>query len=134
MRNNRNTTMNDWLKILEANREGKFNYYFGPTPRFVIGGCQIPIGKTFDNEKLAKETTHEMFEEMKSYNKNGLIVISINCNIHHGPVLALSSAKWSEQSIGTSFEKIWDRYGDEIVNGNYHIDSIEEKILENIFK
>ncbi len=126
--------MNDWLKILEANREGKFNYFFGPTPRFVIGGCQIPIGNKFDNEDQAKEAMREMFEEMKSFNKNGLIVISINCGIHHGPVLALSSAKWREDSIGTSFEKIWERYGEEIVDGNYHIDKIEHSILEQVFQ
>jgi hypothetical protein len=126
--------MNDWLKILEANREGKFNYYFGPTPRFVIGGCQIPIGKKFDNEELAKGATREMFEEMKSYKKDGLIVISINCYIQRGPVLALSNTKWSERSIGTSYEKIWERYGKEIVDGNYHIDKKERSILEHIFQ
>jgi hypothetical protein len=125
--------MNDWLKILEANRDGKFNYYYGPTPRFIIGACQIPIGKKFENEELAKVATQEMFDEMKSYNKNGLIVISVNCDIHNGPVLALSSAKWSEQSIGTTFEIIWIRYGKEIVNGNYHINPSERRIIEGIY-
>ena len=126
--------MNDWLKILEANREGKFKYYFGPTPRFIIGGCQNPIGTKFATEAIAKEATKEMFDEMKTFNKNGLIVTSNYCDNHHGPVLALSTIKWSEHSIGTSFEKIWERYGEEIIDGNYHIDNEERLILEKIFQ
>jgi hypothetical protein len=40
--------MNQWLKILEAFDKGRFlNYYYGLTPRFIIGACQIPIGEKF---------------------------------------------------------------------------------------
>lgn len=126
--------MNDWLKILEANREGKFKYDFGPSPRFIIGGCQIPIGSKFASEAIAKEAMKEIFEEMRTYNKNGLIVMSNNCGSLHGPVLALNTMRWSEHSIGTTFEKIWERYGQEIVEGNYHIDKEEQTVLEEIFE
>ena len=126
--------MNDWFKILEANREGKFNYDFGPTPRFIIGGCQIPIGSKFPSEVIAKEAMAEIFEEMRTFNKDGLIVMSNECPSVHGTVLALTTMRWSENSIGTSFEKIWERYGQEIIDGNYHIDKNERAILEKIFE
>jgi hypothetical protein len=71
---------------------------------------------------------------MRTFNKNGLIVMSNECDRLHGPVLALNTMRWSEHSIGTSFEKIWERYGQEIVDGNYHIDKNEQAILEKIFE
>ena len=126
--------MNDWFKILEANRAGKFNYDFGPTPRFIIGGCQIPIGSKFASEAIAKEAMAEIFEEMRTFNRDGLIVMSNECDCVKGPVLALNTMRWSENSIGTSFEKIWERYGQEIIDGNYHIDKNERIILEKIFE
>jgi len=125
--------MNDWLKILEAYRDGKFpNYYFGLTPRFIIGASQIPIGKKFATRELAYEATRQMFEEMQAFNVDGQIVVSSQCDIHKGPVMAMANRKWSESEIATSFEEIWSRYGDEITAGNYHIDSYERKIVEGI--
>ncbi len=127
--------MNHWLKILEAFRDGKFpNYYYGLTPRFIIGGCQIPIGKKFDTEDLALEVAKHMFNEMRAFNNDGLVVVSVTCGIHNGPVMSLSECTWSESTISTSFQEIWDRYGQEIVNANYHIDSTERKILEDIYR
>lgn len=127
--------MNDWLKILEAFRDGKFpKYYYGLTLRFIIGGCQIPIGKKFETKELAYEATKEMFVEMQTFNENGKVVVSNNCGIHDGKVMSLSEAKWTEDIIATSFEEIWDRYGEEIIDGRYHIDSEEHAILEEIFK
>ena len=126
--------MNDWLKILEAFREGKFsNYYYGLTPRFIIGASQIPIGKIFDTKELAYEATRQMFDEMRAFNIDGQIVVSIYCDIHNGPVMSLTKHKWSESEIATSFEEIWNRYGNEIVAGNYHINASERKIVEEIY-
>ncbi|WP_138993384.1 hypothetical protein [Larkinella sp. C7] len=126
--------MNDWLKILEAFREGKFpDYYYGLTPRFIIGVCQIPIGKKFDKRESAYEATRQMFDEMRAFNIDGFIVVSNQCDIHNGPVMSLTKQKWSESEIATSFEEIWNRYGDEIIAGNYHISSSERKIVEEIF-
>lgn len=127
--------MNDWYRILEAFRVGKFpNYIYGLTPRFILGGCQIPIGRKFETEDLALEATKQMFEEMRVYNKAGLVVVSNKCGIHDGPVMSFAEYKWSESTISTSFEEIWNRYGQEIVNGEYHIDADERKILQSIFK
>lgn len=127
--------MNDWLRILEAFRDGKFpRYYYGLTLRFIIGGCQIPIGKIFDSRELAFEATKQMFDEMCAFNDNGKVVVSVNCGIHKGKVMALSEMEWTKNTIATSFEEIWDRYGEEIVDGNYHIDSDERRILEEIFR
>lgn len=126
--------MNDWLKILEAFRDGKFpNYFYGLTPRFIIGVCQIPIGKQFESNEIAFETTKKIFDEMQMYNKNGEVVVSNKCGIHNGPVMSLSTVKWTEGSIATSLVEIWDRYGEEIINGNYHISPVERKIAEDIF-
>ena len=127
--------MNDWLKILEAFRDGKFpKYYYGLTLRFIIGGCQIPIGKKFETSEFAYEATKQMFDEMQAFNENGKVVISNNCGIHHGKVMSLSETKWTENTMAASFEEIWNRYGEEIIIGTYHIDSEERAILEQIFK
>lgn len=130
--------MNHWLKLLQALKNGKFPYYdFGLTPRFIIGACQIPIGEKIETKELAYELTKKMFEEMKAYNQDGkgeYVVISSNCGIHNGKVMNLDGCKWSETSIGTSFEEIWSRYGDEIVEGDYHINKEERKIIEDIYK
>ena len=126
--------MKHWLKILEAFRDGKFpNYFYGLTPRFIIGACQNPVGKKFESRDLAYESTKQMFEEMRAFNNDGIVVVSNKCGIHHGPVMSLSECKWSEITIATSFEEIWNRYGEEIVNGNYHIDGTEHKIVEDIY-
>ncbi len=126
--------MNHWLKILKAFRDGKFpTYDFGLTPRFIIGGCQIPIGNKFKTQDLAFKATKDMFDEMRVFNNSGLVVVSNNCEIHRGPVLSLSECEWSENTISTSFNKIWNRYGQEIVTGNYHINPTERKILESIY-
>ena len=126
--------MNDWLKILEAYRDGKFpNYFYGLTPRFIIGACQSPIGKKFETKDLAYESTKQMFEEMQAFNVDGFIVISNNCELHNGSVMSLSKCKWSESNIGITFDEIWNRYGEEIINGNYHIDSSEQEIVEDIY-
>ena len=74
-----------------------------------------------------------MFDQMRVFNKMGLVVTSTQCDILNGPVMALSECKWSETAISTSFEEIWERYGNEIINGNYHINAKEQRILEDIF-
>jgi hypothetical protein len=126
--------MNEWLKILEAFRDGKFpDYYYGLTPRFIIGVCQTPIGKRFESSELAFEATKKMFNEMQTFNRNEVIVVSNKCGIHNGPVMSLSTVRWTEVSIATSLEEIWERYGEEIIQGNYHISSAERKIVEEIF-
>ena len=128
--------MNHWLIILEGLREGKSpRYYNGLTPRFIIGACQIPIGKKFETKEEAYEATKQMFEEMQEFENNGKIVTSTICDNHKGPVMQLTESNRynAAKNIGTSFEKIWRRYGEEIVNGTYHIDSEEKKILEPLF-
>jgi hypothetical protein len=126
--------MNDWLKILEAFRDGKFpDYFYGLTPRFIIGACQIPIGKQFDSSELAYEATKKMFNEMQAFNTNVAIVVSNKCGIHNGPVMSLSTNKWTDESIATSIDEIWERYGVEIIEGNYHISPSERRIVEKIF-
>ncbi|MBK7958877.1 MAG: hypothetical protein IPK03_12715 [Bacteroidetes bacterium] len=126
--------MNRWIKILEANREAKFPMWdFGLSPRFIIGACQIPIGSPFKTELLSKEGTEQMFEEMKRHNSNGLIVSTINCDKVKGPIMELTSRKWSDDSIGITFNEIWERYGAEITEAKYNITSEERKILERLF-
>jgi hypothetical protein len=126
--------MNHWLKILEAFKAGKFtNYWYGLTPRFIIGACQTPIGAKFATSDLAYEATKQMYDEMQTFNNNGLVVVSNQCDIHKGPVMSLAEYKWSLNTIATSFEEVWNRYGKEIVDGNYHINPEERKILETIY-
>lgn len=123
----------DWIDILMAYRQGKFSrYYFGLTPRLIVGACQNPIGSKFENDKSAYDTTKEIFEEMKHYNKDGLIVTSTKCNINNGPVMQFTEADWNEQSIGTSFNDIWERYGDEIIDGDFGISPYDQQILNKI--
>ena len=98
--------MNDWLKILEAFREGKFpKYYYGLTPRFIIGGCQIPVGEKFETRELAYQATKQMFDEMHAFNSNGKVVVSFNCGIHKGKVMALVERQWTENTIATLSKK-----------------------------
>jgi hypothetical protein len=126
--------MNNWVEILQAFKNGKFDkYYYGLTPRFIVGACQVPIGSKFKNGQIAYEVTKQVFDGMKSYNKNGLIVTSNHCEIHNGPVMNLSEGNLSENSIRTEFDEIWARYGDEIIEGNFGISSYDRKILEIIF-
>jgi hypothetical protein len=126
--------MNDWLKILLAFGDGEFYMYdYGLTLRFIVGGCQIPIEKKFETEEEAYDTTKQIFEEMQDFNSNGNIVVSNKCEIHNGPVMRLSGGQLTENSIATSFEEVWDRYKDDIIKGNYHINAKERAILEKIF-
>jgi hypothetical protein len=126
--------MNNWLKILVAFREGKFpQYYYGLTLRFIIGACQIPIGKVFESKELAYDATKQMFNEMRLFDSDGMIVVSNMCGIHNGPVMSLSARGWYQSEISTSFEEIWKRYGEEIAKGEYQIDPAERKIIEKIF-
>lgn len=127
--------MNNWIEILKAYHEGKFDrYYFGLTPRLIVGGCQIPIGVKFENKVKAYNITKKIVEEMQQYYKDGLIVSSNYCDIHKGPVLQLKEAEWSENSFGTNLEIIWNRYGDEIINGDFGINCYDKTILNSIFK
>jgi len=126
--------MNNWVKILEGFRNGAFpDYNYGLTLRFIFGVCQIPTGKKFETEENAKFESQKMFYEMKNFNQNGLIVTSIYCDIHKGPVMSFIDTKWTETSIGTTFEIIWKRFGAEITEGDYHINKEERKIVEKLF-
>ncbi|HMT55193.1 MAG TPA: hypothetical protein PKD16_19455 [Saprospiraceae bacterium] len=126
--------MNSWVKILEGFRNGAFpNYNYGLTPRFILGVCQIPIGQKIESEQIAKFEMEKMFSEMMIYNNMGLIVTSNHCEIHNGPVMSFIDSKWSETSIGTTFEIIWNRYGTEIIEGDFHINQEENKIVEKLF-
>jgi hypothetical protein len=127
--------MNSWIEILFAYREGKFErYFYGLTPRMIFGACQIPLGAKFENNKIAYEVTKQIFEEMQQYNLNGLIVTSNPCEIHKGPVLQFTEAKWTQNSIGISFDSIWNRYGDNIMIGEFGISSYDKEILNRIFE
>uniref|UniRef100_UPI00257C2F30 hypothetical protein n=2 Tax=unclassified Maribacter TaxID=2615042 RepID=UPI00257C2F30 len=128
-----NTDMKDWVEILMAYREGKFARYFhGLTPRLLIGASQIPLGEVFENEKIAYNITRQIFEEMKNYNENGLVVTSNHCDINHGPVMQFTESEWSEDSIGTSFEIIWKSYGHEIVLGDFGISPYDRGVLNTL--
>jgi hypothetical protein len=123
-----NRRMNPWIYLLLAFRAGKFpEYNYGFTPKLIVRACQIPIGKKFDNEELAYKVTKQLFLEMKSYDSNGLIVQSTFCDIHKGAVFNLSDTKWKENSINVTFEKLWNRYGEEIKKGRYNISNSDYK-------
>lgn len=123
----------NWIKILKAYRQGKFDrYYFGLTPKMIIGASQNPMGAHFANEQVAYDKTFEIFQEMIEYNEDGLVVTSNYCGIHKGPVLSFTEGKLTAESIGTSFESIWDRYGDDIISGEFGISDYDKKILNEI--
>lgn len=123
----------NWIKILKAYREGKFDrYFYGLTPRMIIGAIQIPIGTAFENEQTAYKKAYEIFQEMAEYDEGGLIVTSNYCGIHKGPVLSFTEANLTDDTIGTSFKIIWDRYGDEIISGDFGISDYDKKILDGI--
>ncbi len=126
--------MDRWIKILLAYHEGKFaRYFYGLTPRLIAGACQIPLGVEFENHKIAYNATKQIFEEMRHYSEHGLIVPSNLCDIHKGPVMQFTEAKWTIDSIGTDFEIVWKRYGNEIVSGNFGITPYDRQILNTIF-
>lgn len=126
--------MNSWIKILQAFRNGYFPWYdYGLTLRFILGVCQIPIGKKFETAEQAKEAALQMFNEMKVYSEDNLVVTSNICGIHRGSVMCFTDTKWSDKTIGTTFEEIWNRYGEEIINGDYHISKEEREVVERIF-
>lgn len=126
--------MNSWFKLLYAFKEQKFpNYFYGLSPRFIVGACQIPMGSKIENAEEAYEITKRLFEGMERYNSGGYIVVSNQCDIHSGPVMSLREANWTKEAIGTNFDEIWKRYGNEIIEGNFNIDAEERKILESIF-
>ncbi|WP_435578714.1 hypothetical protein [Gilvibacter sp.] len=123
----------NWIKILKAYRQGKFDrYYYGLTPRMIIGASQNPMGSTFENEEIAYNRTFEMFQEMIEYNEDGLVVTSNYCGIHKGPVLSLTEGNLASHSLGTSFDIIWDRYGEEIISGEFGISAYDRKVLMKI--
>lgn len=125
--------MISWIDILLAYKDGKFDrYYYGLTPKLLVGACQEPIELKFENEQIAYEVTKRMFVEMQSYEDDGLIVTSNHCGIHNGPVMKLVEGKLTKTSIGTDFDKIWTRYGEEIIEGNFGINSYDRKILKTI--
>lgn len=126
--------MNKWFKILEAAKMSKFpNIYNGFTPRFLVGACQIPIGKKFEDPELAKEVTKQMFNEMQEFDNGEFIVMTNFCDIHKGPIMSLTSQIRSKSSFGVTFEELWNRYGSEIIDGDYHISPEEKEIVEQIF-
>ncbi|GAK77204.1 hypothetical protein JCM19296_2809 [Nonlabens ulvanivorans] len=99
----------------------------------IIGASQHTIGTAFENEQVAYDTAYGIFEEMVEYNEDGLIVTSNYCGIHKGPVLSFIESNLSAESIGTSFESIWDRYGDEIISGGeFGISDYDKKILNEL--
>lgn len=123
----------NWIKILKAYRQGKFDrYFYGLTPRMIIGASQIPIGTAFENEQIAYKKAYEIFQEMAEYDEDGLIVTTNYCGIHKGPVLSFTEGILTAESIGTSFESIWNRYGDEIISGEFGISDYDKKILNEI--
>ena len=122
-----------WIDILLAYNDGKFGrYYYGLTPKLLVGACQEPMGSKFENKQIAYEVTKRMFDEMLSYENDGLIVTSNHCEIHNGPVMRLVEGKVTENSIGTDFDKVWTSYGKEIIEGNFGINSYDRKILKTI--
>ena len=82
---------------------------------------------------MAYEVTMKIFDEMQSYEKDGFIVTSNHCEIHNGPVMKLAERKLTKNSIGTNFDEIWTRYGDEIIEGNFGINSYDLEILKSVF-
>jgi len=123
----------NWIKILKAYRQGKFDrYFYGLTPRMIIGAIQIPIGTAFENEQTAYKKTYEIFQEMAEYEEDGLIVTSNYCGIHKGPVLSFTEGNLTAESIGTTFNSIWNRYGNEIISGEFGISDYDKEILNKI--
>ena len=122
-----------WVDILKAYKDGKFDrYYYGLTPKLLVGACQEPMESNFENEHVACEVTKRLFDEMQSYEDDGLIVTSNHCGIHNGPVMKLAEGKLTRNSIGTNFDEIWKSYGEEIIEGNFGINSYDRKILKSI--
>ncbi len=123
----------NWIKILKAYHQGKFDrYYYGLTPRMIIGASQNPMGKAFENEQIAYDTTYGVFQEMIEYNEDGLIVTSNYCGIHKGTVLSFTEGNLTADSIGISFDSIWNRYGYEIISGEFGISDYDKKVLNEI--
>ena len=98
----------------------------------LIGASQEPMGTKFENEIEAKSASRALFDEMKAYKGEGLIVVSNQCGIHKGPVFSLKSGEWSKDSIGVSFDEVWERYGEEIIRGEYGITDYDKEILSQV--
>ena len=125
--------MSFWIDLFLAFRANKFPEYFhGLTPMLIVGACQIPIGKKFENEELAYRVTKQIFNEIKSYYDNGLIVQSTLCPNFNGPVFSFADTEWKQNSINITFNELWNRYGFEIIIGNFNITSKDHEIIEKI--
>ena len=123
----------DWINILKAYRQGKFDrYYFGLTPRMIVGASQNPMGAHFANEQVAYDTAYEIFQEMIEYNEDGLVVTSNYCGIHKGPVLSFTESNFTYIWDNIKNFHIWDRYGDEIISGEFGISDYDKKVLNEI--
>lgn len=46
--------------------------------------------------------------------------------------MQITETDWNEQSIGTSFNDIWERYGDEIIDGDFGIIPYDQQILNKM--
>lgn len=99
----------------------------------IIGASQNPIGAPFENEHVAYDTAYKIFQEMIEYNEYELVVTSNYCGIHKGPVLSFTEDNLTTESIGISFKSIWNRYGDEIISGEFGISDYDKKILNEIY-
>ncbi len=49
-------------------------------------------------------------------------------------MMSLSDQKWTANAINPTFEDIWNSYGNEIIDGDYHISPKEREIVEQIFR
>lgn len=129
--------MYSWLKILEANKEGKFDkvWKHGPSVRFLIGACQTPIGSKFETEESAKDATKKMFEEIFNFrDNNGFIAFMSICTdieMNNAIVVQLTyEGRWSKSKNTKTFDEVWERHGEEIINGEYEINPEEKRIVE----
>ncbi|WP_431166373.1 hypothetical protein [Tenacibaculum halocynthiae] len=127
--------MSNWIKILKGHLEGKFYLYdHGLTLRLLVGASQNPIGGKFEDPIKAKEATRAIFDEMKSYNKDNLIVTSNPCYNVKGFVMHFKEEELTDNSIGVNFKDIWEAYGEQINNGNYGITQEDRKIINQILE
>jgi hypothetical protein len=118
-----------WYVVLKAVEAGKIEDFTYVSFRFLVGAIQEPIGKVFESAKEAREFSKALYEELKVATIDGDAIFSHSCPEVNGPVVYVQKRWKVGCGIPFSFQQIWQRYGDEIVSGDYHISPTAQKQL-----
>ena len=123
--------MPQWFSIVKCYPD----FHNGPTVPFLLGSLQDPIGALFGSEDLAKDRLRWLLATMREQARAGSGVRLQWCGPTHAHVVAdqplLDGFYWDPidgceiPDLDRLFEKVWEHYGSEIIDGAYSITNRE---------